>query len=265
MHQTKLLQKQQEILTIIPRFRFLDRTHIQSFLKHKQKQRINKWLKDLIQKEYLIRRYDNAIVGRNKRPAIFCLGNSGVQWINTFGIYGENFIRNLYRDKKRSDSFIEHCLTIASICCEFDSKKSDIQSYEYATESDISDPQNSYYFLSNSEISLDLVYSKKEKGKRIKQYILTYFDQTLPRYRLRNRIRKYKNFYFSSDWENNAGTKFPTILLLFETKERMIYAKRYTKQLFENEDIASDLSIKFATKRDAKIDGITGAIWETCF
>jgi len=262
MQQKLLSQKQQEILTLLPRFRFLDRTHIQSFLKHKDEARINKWLKYLMQNQYVIRRYDNAIIGKNKRPAIFLLGNSGVRFINTCGIYDKNFIHKLYFDKKRSETFIEHCLMIATICCALTNQQSDITSYEYATESDISDPHNSFHFLKDSELAIDLIFSKKDQGKRKKWYFLMYFDQTLPRYRLRNRIRKFKEFYFSSEWENTTNQKFPTVLLLFETKERMIYAKRYTKQLFEDEELPADLSFNFATAQDAKKDGVTGAIWE---
>ena len=262
MQQKQLSQKQQEILTLLPRFRFLDRTHIQSFLKHKDEARINKWLKYLIQNQYVIRRYDNAIIGKNKRPAIFLLGNSGVGFINSFGMYDKNFIHKLYFDKKRSETFIEHCLMIVSICCALNSQQSETKSYEHTTESDMIDPHNPFHFLRNSELSIDLVFSKKEQGKRKKWYFLTYFDQTLPRYRLRNRIRKIKEFYFSSEWENNTVQKFPMVLLLFEKKERMIYAKRYTKQLFEDEELPVDLSFNFATAQDAKKDGVTGAIWE---
>ena len=184
MQQKQLSQKQQEILTLIPRFRFLTRIHIQSFLKHKDEARINKWLKYLIQNQYVLRRYDNAIIGKNRSPAIFYLGNGGVGFVNTFGMYDNTFIHKLYFDKKRSVTFIEHCLMIATICCALDNQQSDIKSYEYATASDISDLQNPFHFLRNSELSVDLVFSKKERGKRKKWYFLTYFDQTLPRYRL---------------------------------------------------------------------------------
>lgn len=262
MQQKQLSQKQQEILTLLPRFRFLARTHIQSFLKHKDEARINKWLIYLIQNHYVIRRYDNAIIGRNKRPAIFFLGNNGVRFVNTFGIYDTNFIHKLYCDKKRSETFIEHCLMIATLCCALDKKQSDSIAYEYVTESDREDPHHPFHFLKELRLSVDLVVSKIEKGKRKRQYLLFYFDQTLPRYRLRNRIRKINELYFSSEWENTTGQKFPTVLLLFETKERMIYAKRYTKQLFEDEEMPADLSYNFAIAQDAKKEGITAAIWE---
>ncbi len=260
MTQPNITNKQQKILTLIPRFRFLDRTHIQSFLKHKDKKRINSWLKNLTEKEYIQRIYDNHIVGKNRRAAIFSLNNNGVRFVKALGIYNRSFIHKLYWDKNRSDTFIEHSLFIATICCQLEKKESDILHYEYATESDFCSANNSFHFLNESKLPIDL-YFKKEKGRKKKHFLLTLFDQTLPRYRLRKRINNYQEFYYSNDWENNTKTPFPTLLFVFQTKEQMIYAKRYTKTLFDD-DKPDDLSINFAVANEVKESGITGGIWE---
>jgi len=92
--------------------------------------------------------------------------------------------------------------------------------------------------------------------------LLTIFDETLPRYRLRKRIRDFQEFYYSNDWENITNTPFPTLLFVFQTKEQMIYAKRYTKTLFDD-DKPDDLSINFAVSSDVQTNGsVTGEIWE---
>ncbi len=256
-----ITNKQEQIITLIPRFRFLDRTHIQSFLHHKDQARINRWLKDLTEKGYLRRIYDNHIIGKNRRAAVFSLGNNGIRFIKTLGIYDAAFIHKLYFDKNRSDTFIEHSLIVATMCTEFKKKNSDILHYEYVTESDMCSENNPFYFLKTSVLAVDLVFSKKEKGGKTKYFMLSYFDATLPRYRLRKRIRNYQEYYFSNDWENNTNTLFPTVLFVFQTKERMIYAKRYTKTMLQ-EDKPDDLSINFATADDVRTEGVTGGIWE---
>ena len=261
MTKPTITKKQEEIITLIPRFRFLDRTHIQSFLHHKDEARINNWLKDLTMKQYLKRIYDNAIIGKNRRAAIFSLDNNGVRFVKAQGIYDRAFIHKLYWDKKRSDTFIEHSLFVATICCELEKKNSEIFRYEYATESDICNLDNSFHFLKSCALPIDLAFSKNEKGRKIKHFLLTFFDTTLPRYRLRKRIRDYVEFYYSNDWENNTNTSFPTLLFVFQTKERMIYAKRYAKTLFDD-DKPDDLSINFAVAHEVRTDGVTGAIWE---
>jgi len=261
MTQPAITKKQEEIITLLPRFRFLDRTHIQSFFHHKDEARINTWLKDLITKQYLRRIYDNHIIGKNRRAAIFSLENNGVRFVKAQGIYDTAFIHKLYWDKDRSDTFIEHSLLIATMCSEFEKKNSDILHYEYVTESDVCCENNPFHFLKTNALPVDLVFSKKEKGRKIKHFLLTFFDATLPRYRLRKRIRDYREFYYSNDWENNTDTPFPTLLCVFQTKERMIYAKRYAKTLLED-DKPNDVSINVAMADDVRMDGITGGIWE---
>ena len=254
-------QKQQEILTLIPRFRFIARPHIQSLLKHKDEAQINRWLKELQINRYVKRIYDNKIVGKNRTAAIFSLDNNGVRYVKTQGIYDDIFIHKLYWDKKRSDGFIDHCLLIATIGLELERKTSDGVSYEYATGSDFSIPDSEFHFLKNSTLPVDLVFWKKENGKQTKYFLLTVFDETLPKYRLRKRIRDYKEFYYNNEWENNMDAPFPILFFIGETKERFIYAKRYAKTLFDDE-IPKDLSFNFATDQDAKEIGVTGAIWE---
>jgi len=259
MTRPTITKKQQEIVTLIPQFRFLDRTHIQSLLHHKDKQRINKWLKDLVAKNYLMRLYDESIIGTNRHAAIFYVGTNAIRYIRNLGIYDSSFLHKLYFEKKRSATFIQHCLLIATICCELERKTTESISYAYTTESDLTQTEEPFHFLKQSALSIDLVIHKKEKGKKRKYFLLTLIDATLPKYRLRHRIQQYREFYISNEWENNVDAPFPTVFIVCETKERMIYAKRYAKTL---EELPKDFSIHFATAKNVHAYGITGSIWE---
>ncbi|HUQ85366.1 MAG TPA: replication-relaxation family protein [Candidatus Limnocylindrales bacterium] len=257
-----ITNKQQEITTLIPRYRFLNRQHIQSLLNHKDEARINNWLKDLTEKKYIKRIYDNTIIGKNRISAIYTLDNNGIRYIKAKGKYDTNFIHKLYWDKTRSDSFIQHCLLISRICCELERKNNDTVTRTYSTESDICNEDSDFKFLKNSDLSVDICFSKKEKGKKIQYFLLTIFDEKLPYYRIRKRIRAYKDFYYSNEWENHINSPFPMIFFVGGTKERMIYAKRYTKRILE-EDNTDELSIMFATAEDVIANGVTGSIWES--
>jgi len=57
-----LTKKQQLILILLYCFRFLNSKQIQEFLRHKDHRRINTWLKDLSEKEYIARDF-NPIFG----------------------------------------------------------------------------------------------------------------------------------------------------------------------------------------------------------
>lgn len=65
-----ITKKQQTILLLISHFRFLDRTQIQKYLKHKDEARSNAWLKDLIEKEYIGRLYTRKFP-ENTKPAVY--------------------------------------------------------------------------------------------------------------------------------------------------------------------------------------------------
>ena len=253
--------KQRTIPPLLHQFRFLNNTHIQSLLHHKDEARINIWLKDLTKKEYVKRIYDNTIVGKNRVPAIYYLAINGIRFLKEQGIRNREILNKLYYEKNRSESFINHCLFVATVCCQLDQKNTDGLTYTYTTEGDLSNPENQFHFLKENNVSFDLCFSKKQEGKDMQYYILKLFDETLPKYRIQKQLRDLKEFYFSNEWENNLQTSFPTILLIGETKERMIYFKRYAKSIFEDE--IEDIQIHSAIVEDVRKESITGQIWET--
>lgn len=261
MELPKITTKQQQIPRLLYRFRFLDRTHIQHFLHHKDKQQVNRWLKDLTEKEYLLRIYDNTIIGKNRKPAVYSLGLNGIRFLKSTDVVDKTSLHKLYFEKDRSETFIEHCLLIATICCQLEKKKDDTLEYQYSAEADYSDTDNPFHFLKDSELPVDLCFSKKQKGKGLQFYLLTAFDSTLPKYRIRKRIRDYYDFYTSNEWENKMRAIFPTLLFVFQKKELIIYTKRYIKAMLEG-NRTSDLRINFGLVHDLLVEGITGEIWE---
>ncbi len=256
-----ITKKQYEILTLLFRFRFLNTTHIQSFLHHQDKRRINHWLKDLTEQKYLKRFYDKKIIGVNRIPAIYFLAPLGIRILKAHNNISIMLCRKRYYDKDRSDSFISHCLSISTICSELKSNSSEIKKYEYFTFSDLEESDNSFHFLTDTLHSIDLMYKKTEKRKKTKYYLLTIFDETLPKYRMRKRLRDYYAFYLNNEWEDTQHTPFPTLFFVCETKALMISAKRYFKQL-KNSDVSKDFKVYFAISKDVKDLGVSGPIWE---
>lgn len=72
MNLEKVTKKQIEIIKLLAKYRYLNRLHIQKLLNHKQSHRVKVWLKDLSNKEYLVRFYSNKF-GENIKPAYYCL------------------------------------------------------------------------------------------------------------------------------------------------------------------------------------------------
>lgn len=254
-----LTKQQQKILILLTRFRVLDTKHIQAFLHHKQKQQINRWMTDLTKKQYVQREYDEGIVGRNRVAARYTIDLNGIRWVRAQGIYDTQSLRKLYYDGNRSESFINHCLLLATICCELEQKQNETVGYEYATQSDFSNPNHPFSFLIDSELSIDLVVTKK-RGRKIQLYLVTIIGTTFPRYRIRKRLRNLLNFSLDGTWEDNIATQFPSLLIICETKERLIYAKRYARSIIQEQE--DEIAMHFATAQDVRRYGFTDEIWE---
>jgi len=257
-----ITKRQQEIIELIPQYRFLDSTHIQQILHHKYKREINRWLSDLTKQKYLERIYDNRIIGKNRISAIYYLGANGRKYLRLQNVLDASSLKKLSYEKDRSETFINHCLLLATICYGLDEKNSDGVTYNCISGQEIRNQDSPYYFLIENGLTTDLVFTKKQKGKKLQYFLLEIFDTTLPRYRLKKRIRNYIDFYFSNEWEDHIPTSFPKILLVFHYKAEMIYTKRYAKSLLADHDFPEELLIHTALVEDVKKDGVIGEIWE---
>lgn len=135
-----------------------------------------------------------------------------------------------------------------------------VWSYDLLNESDLADPDSPFHFVTEYEPQICLTkYEGKTKKKS--HFLVDISDPTLPKYRMRNRIKKYLDFYASDDWDDACGEAFPNILIICPTKAIMIYCKRLTKTIIEDRD-AEGLNIYFTYEGSVRKLGLTGEIWE---
>jgi hypothetical protein len=265
-----LTKKQQEILTLIYKYRFLNRIQIQAFLNHKHHKRINDWLKDLTQKEYLRRIYSHKF-GENTKPAIYYLAHNGIGFLKTEYNLSSEYLTKFYRNKDRSEDLINQCVLIGDIVLNFknrgiQSKQEEHElSYLVATATDLANPYYRFHIL--AELKIDLVVKKQKKkrtGKRTTEsfFLFQIFTPTLPRDSIRKRIKDLIGFYNQGDWEEIEDKTFPSIMIICPTLSTLIYAKRLGKRLLEEEDNPDDLHFEFTTFDQVKKHGVTGEIWE---
>lgn len=281
-----ITQKQVEILDLLYRFRFLNRIQIQAFLHHKDYRRINAWLKDLTDREYINRIY-SASTRDNTKPAIYYLGLNGIRFLKAEvtddgeWAYPHEILRARYRESERTNSFIDQCVFIADMVLNL--KKVSIESQESSeneyvithgitTATDIADPNSDFYFLSDlqldKKIGIDLVVEQRKKKKikgrtKTTQYLFKVFEPTMPKYSIRRRLKDFIDFYWSNDWEDEQDTSFPTIMLICPTVGMLIYGKRVLRELREDGDDLKDLRIFFSTIGAIRERGVTGdGVWE---
>ncbi len=105
--------KQELILLLLYIFRFLNSRQIQEFLGHKDHRRINSWLKDLTEKEYVVRDF-KPIFGTLTKPATYYLTALGRGYIqHGYQYYFPKYLRRIARDNKASKSFRIRCQIVA--------------------------------------------------------------------------------------------------------------------------------------------------------
>lgn len=256
MIQTKIKIKQQEILRLIFRFRFLNRIQIQTLLKHKHHNRINIWLKDLTQKEYIGRIYSTDFSEKNK-PASYYLSLNGIRFLKSLD-YSPEYLRKLNREKERLENFISKYLFLADICIDLQKQVDDKTKFAALTASDFADTKSKYNFL----VSLlpDLVILKetmKAKNTTMKKYyFLQIFDINVPNYSVKKKLKDYLEFYFQNIWEDNTGESFPDLIIICTNKSQLISTKRLFKKLLEDYQSPEDFHVRLAMINDVKENGI---------
>lgn len=255
----KITNQQQAILQLLYKHRFLDRTHIQVLMHHKDKPRIITWLKDLREKQYIDWIYDSNDFANKTKPAIYYLNLNGIRYLRTLNEYQPTELRKRYKESAREQSFIDRCLLLADCCVTLEAKSMDNMQYSYVLEADYINPDSEHRFL--NELKPQLCFTKQEGAKQT-TYLVEVFDTTSPRYMLKKRIKDYIEYLDSGEWEAETRDDNPPIALVAcPTTAELIYAKRRTRTLLEDAG-SDDLHIRFATLEKLKQNGVTGIIWE---
>ena len=226
MHNTHITNKQKEILLLLYRFRFLNRLHIQTLLNHKTPITINNWLKDLTEKEYITRIFKRSWT-ENSIPAKYHIAKQGIRFLKTQPDAKPEYLKKLYREKDRSQQFIDKCLFIADIYL------------RYLKNSLHDSPAQSFYTQSDytpasiiRDIHPDFVILI---GKEDTQHFALYqlFPEGTPRYAVRKRIEQYITFLTEGE-----GSDLPASLSLIIQSEALYkYLTRHTQILLEDESI----------------------------
>jgi len=174
--------------------------------------------------------------------------------------------------KDRSNDFIEKSLVVGKIVLDLKTAANHSQepseeyalSYLVATSTDLANLEYRFNFLTEYKPDLLVKRLKKKKtGKRTKSdyFLFAIIAPTLPRYSIRKQVKDFIELYNGYEWADIRGT-FPTIMIVCPTLSTLIYTKRMTKRLLEDEDNPDDLNIEFTTIDKIKEHGVTGEIWE---
>ena len=254
METTRITPKQLDILFLIYRFRFLDRKHIQQFLNHKDPRRIKSWLKDLVDKKVLGRKYSRKL-GENIKPAIYFLSTKSKRILEGKKEVEEKLLDRVYREKTRSQKFINHNLFLTDVYFYLNSlAKQNKSKLHFYTKTDL---------INHKYLPLPLpdAYIAIKEGKNTKRYFLDVIDEGTPRFVLRKRISQYLEFYKRDLWQKRTNHPFPSILLICPDQLIKEFLNKFIPKILE-EEAEDDIPFYLTTKNMVKFSKMNVNIWQ---
>ena len=252
----KITNKQQEIILLLFKFRFLERTQIQKLLNNKSPGAINRLLKDLREKQYINSIYRSKYPDSLK-PAIYYLANNGISYLKDPYGYDPSVLKYLYNEKLRTETFIDRCLLLTDICLGLKNRETDKVKFKIYLTCD-------YDKLEERDLLRDInpaSYLIQKRSNRKKYYFLEILTD-IPTQWLRQRIKRYFKLYEGSEWEVITKRDFPSILIICPNYRVQDYVRKYIKRLLTTLDEPT-LIIHLSTSQKVKEFGLTGDIWKS--
>lgn len=213
--QFKPSKKQTEILILLYRFRFLNRHQIQTILSHKYRSRVLSWLNELVEQKYITAYYDKKLAAL---PTVYCLDNEGRKYLKSLdkeieaGNIDPELLNRVWREKKFTKQFREHCLFVADIYINLvDTAKEWKSELQFRTKVDL------YNIEGMIKPGPDIYFSLKYPEGEVKRYLLDIFDD-IPPVAIRKRVKDYLEYYDSDEWQDNTDKPFPEIIFICPNK-----------------------------------------------
>lgn len=220
-----LTTKQEEILSLLFKFRFLTTTHIQSFLQHKNPNRSLSWLRDLTSKEYINRIFEPRNFEQNTKPAIYYLGKNGRTYLKQKS-FNNDELKKVYKENQRSQKFIDHCLALASICLYFSQNSTTGEVVHFSTKGMLSS-------FEHFPDPLPDLYIARKTDASTRRYFLDFFDSFIPSFVIRKRVKDYITYFESGVWQDVTNSPLPHVMLIVPSKRTQKHITMYSQKLLE--------------------------------
>lgn len=227
---------QNTILFQLYKFRFLHTYHIQTLLNHKNHTRINTWLNNLTKNEYVTRYYDKQTI--SKKPAVYTLTKKARKLLKSNKHCTPKILNKIYREKQRSQMFINHCLLVADVYVALRTRQKKDEIITFETKNTLTDYD---YF---PQATLD-AYVAIKTPQNVNRSFITIIDTTTRFYILKGIVRQYLTYWQSDAWQENTNKPFPSVLLICSDEKIKHSITRYIAKTLHEEQV--DIHFHIAT------------------
>ncbi len=245
---------QKHILYLLYKFRFLTTHHIQKLLNHKNPKRIQIWMKDLKNKGFINTvETPNSFID-NTKPFIYHLSTKARHVLKNNEDCTLSVLTRIYKEKKRTETFIYHSLALADTYLFFLQQKEENEELHFFTESELVE----YDYFPDP---LPCAYIAVTTENSTRRYFLELFYDYAPAPAYRSMVIKYLKYANSRKWEAKVAEEpLPSILFICATGRKKKHVTYFAKALFEKayeEKIAL-----FVTTKEKIIYGNDKNVWE---
>lgn len=247
-----LTKSQKQIIFHLYKFRYLRIDQLQTLFNHKDPHRVKEWIKDLENKKYI------SIIKDPKdqtKPYIMCLSQQARHILKEDTDVDKNFLKWLYKEKSKSEEFINRNLFIVNSYLYFEKNKKKNSEINFFTKQDL----KGYDYFPDP---MPDAYIDIEEGNKNNRYFLDFFDDGIPDGNLRYRVRYYFKYWESGSWQKNTdNAPFPTILFIFENDRKKKHIYYYARPILEN-SFNEDIEIFLTTKDNLILNKGNTNIWQ---
>ena len=241
----KLKDRQLQILMLLYRFRFLNRTQIQKLLNHKNHTLVIHWLNELVKTKHIVSEFKRQL---GNVPSVYFLGTNGRKELLNRTDIKKKLLKRVYQEKKASSSFKNHCMAVADIYLSLltltQKNKANLSFY---TTVDLTDMKylplphpNAFFSIQQKEFT--------------KKYFLDVFNPQASEKWLYKRVKQYFKYYEEQYWQDHNKNQFPEIIFAwFDEKTKKTLIKYIKKSL----DYEENINFSLTSVEEIKTKGIS--------
>lgn len=248
---SQLARAQLDILRYLYRFRFLTSHQLQYILKQKTIRLTNYHLQFLTNNHYIAKHYTRTL-GLGNTPAVYYLASGSIPVIKDFPRVTARTIKRIYRERLRSQQFIDHAVYLADyfLFLRNDSETT-YQTLHFFTKTDL---EAHPYFLHPLP---DAYFARVSASGETKRYMFEVIEDSSPRFAIRKRVDQYNDYIESGKFEEATEHPFPSILFVCPGIASLIYLKKHLSRVYDETSL-DQASIYLATHEQA-----LKGIWES--
>jgi len=229
LYRRPLNEKQLAILHVLYRFRFATTDLLTKTLGTKDKGKMNRRLKVLVDQEYVGRKFEPEYHLRRQHASFYMLPK-GMKALRSLpgAKYASSALHNIYKDRTASERFINHWLGVFDIACKLKARygdrirlftKTELIQFEYFPK------------------PLPDVYMRLDAGDMEKQFFVDLLESSQPLFVHFRRVKQYIEYAEEGDWEDATGAELPAVLLVCDSSSLERKLARYVDNNLDDEDL----------------------------